>query len=221
MPTLASNSPSPIDRRPSCYGAYAVLAGLLAAAALIHSPIVRAGLVVATPPVAATASVEVFFSPGADTDRALASLIAGARDRVWLAGYYFTSAIVAKALDQAHARGVDVRVVLDRSQATQKYASATYFHNHGVPLWINARYPVMHHKFLIVDAETVAFGSMNFTRAGTQTNAENFNVFRRWPALVAPYAAEFKRLASESERYEPGMKFDEERFPRSRSERQD
>ena len=112
-------------------------------------------------------------------------------------------------------------MVLDRSQATQKYASATYFHNHGVPLWINARYPVMHHKFLIVDAETVAFGSMNFTRAGTQTNAENFNVFRRWPALVAPYAAEFKRLASESERYEPGMKFDEERFPRSRSERQD
>lgn len=176
---------------------------------------------VAPPAASAKASVEVFFSPGADTDKAIAAQIAVARNRVWLAGYYFTSATIAKALDQAHARGVDVRVVLDRSQVTQKYSSATYFHNHGVPLWINARYPVMHHKFLIVDADTIGLGSMNFTRAGAQKNAENFNLFRRWPAMVAPYAAEFDRLAKESVRYRPGMTFDDDGFPAGRSERQE
>ena len=180
-----------------------------------------AGVVVALPAASTKASAEVFFSPGADTDKAIATLISGARSRVWLAGYYFTSATIAKALDQAHARSVDVRVVLDRSQVTQKYSSATYFHNRGVPLWINARYPVMHHKFLIVDADTIGLGSMNFTHAGAQKNAENFNLFRRWPAMVAPYAAEFDRLAKESVRYRPGMTFDDDGFPASRSDRQE
>ena len=173
------------------------------------------------PPASAKATAEVFFSPGADTDKVIAGLISTARKRVWLAGYYFTSATIAKSLEQAYARGVDVRIVLDRSQATQKYSSATYFHNNGVPLWINARYPVMHHKFLIVDADTIGFGSMNFTRAGAQKNAENFNLFRGWPAMVAPYAGEFGRLSKESERYRPGMTFDDDRFPARRTERQD
>jgi phosphatidylserine/phosphatidylglycerophosphate/cardiolipin synthase-like enzyme len=161
------------------------------------------------PAPSAKATVEVFFSPGAETDRAIAGVIASARTRVWLAGYYFTSSPVAKALDQAKRRGVDVRVVLDQSQVGLKYSSATYFHNQRVPLWINARYPVMHHKFLVVDGGTVALGSMNFTRAGSQQNAENFNVFRRWPAMANLYAREFDRLLRESKPYAPGMTFDD------------
>ena len=168
----------------------------------------QASEVVAVPSPDARATAEVFFSPGANTDRAIAAAIAGARTRVWIAGYFFTSSVVAKALDEAHERKVDVRVLLDRSQVTQRYSSATFFHNRGVPLWINARYPVMHHKFLVVDAGTVGFGSMNFTRAGAQQNAENFNLFRRWPQLAETYGREFQRLERESERYRPGMTFD-------------
>lgn len=135
--------------------------------------------------------------------------IAGSVKRVWIAGYYFTSTPIAKALHQAHERRVDVRVVLDRSQATQKYSSASYFYNQGVPVKINARYPVMHHKFLVIDSDVVGFGSMNFTRSGSNQNAENFNLFRRWPALAETYASEFSRLERESEPYRPGMSFNE------------
>ncbi|MES2532070.1 MAG: phospholipase D-like domain-containing protein [Pseudomonadota bacterium] len=165
------------------------------------------GIVVPLPPAAARATAEVFFSPDGHTDQAIAAAIGAARQRVWVAGYYFTSSVIAKALSSAHARNVDVRVVLDRSQATLKYSSATFFHNQAVPLWINSRYPVMHHKFVVIDADTVGFGSMNFTRAGAQQNAENFNLFRRWPQLAGLYAKEFKRLADESEPYQPGMTF--------------
>jgi phosphatidylserine/phosphatidylglycerophosphate/cardiolipin synthase-like enzyme len=160
------------------------------------------------PPASANATVDVFFSPGGRTDHAIVDAIDAARQRVWIAGYYFTSSSIARALEGAWRRGVDVRVVLDRSQATSTYSSATYFHNQGVPLWINARYPVMHHKFLVVDDGTVGFGSMNFTRAGAQHNAENFNLFRHWTALVDTYAREFDRLREESVRYAPGMVFE-------------
>ena len=164
--------------------------------------------VVPLPAPSTGAQVQVFFSPDDGTDRAIAQALAQARQRVWIAGYFFTSSIIAKAVDQAHERGLDVRVVLDRSQVSQRYSSATYFHNHGVPLLINARYPVMHHKFVVIDQDTVGFGSMNFTRAGAQQNAENFNLFRRWPQLVGTYADEFQRLQRESARYRPGMVFD-------------
>ena len=180
------------------------LALLLTAA--LTAPVHAAGHPVPLP--SSGASAEVFFSPGADTDRAIAHAVDAARRRVWIAGYFFTSSTIAKAVAQAHARGLDVRVLLDSSQATHQYSSATYFHHQGVPLWIDARYPVMHHKFVLVDADTVGFGSMNFTRAGAQQNAENFNLFRRWPQLAATYAQEFERLQQESERYRPGMRFD-------------
>ncbi len=40
--------------------------------------------------------------------------------------YSFTSAPIAKALLDAHKRGVSVQVILDKSQKTQKYSSATF-----------------------------------------------------------------------------------------------
>lgn len=189
---------------------------LACALALLAVPATHARATAAVLPLpapSAGAQVQVFFSPDDGTDRAIALAMAQARQRVWVAGYYFTSSILAKALDQAHERGLDVRVVLDRSQVSQRYSSATYFHNHGVPLWINARYPVMHHKFVVIDQDTVGFGSMNFTRAGAQQNAENFNLFRRWPQLVGTYAAEFQRLQKESVTYRPGMVFDTDGNP--------
>lgn len=184
------------------------LQGLALLVAALAAPVHGEGLAVALPAPASGATAEVFFSPGAETDRAIAQAVDAARRRVWIAGYFFTSPVIAKAVDRAHARGLDVRVLLDSSQATLRYSSATYFHNQGVPLWIDARYPVMHHKFLLIDTGTVGFGSMNFTRAGAQQNAENFNLFRRWPQLAATYAQEFERLQNESERYRPGMRFD-------------
>lgn len=182
---------------------------VVCAASSLAVAAVSAPLSIPMPPPSSGATTQVFFSPGGRTDEAIASTIDGATRRVWVAGYYFTSSSIAKALHRAHARHVDVRVVLDRSQATQRYSSATYFHNNGVPIKINARYPVMHHKFLVVDSDTVGFGSMNFTRSGSERNAENFNLFRYWPGLVDAYASEFQRLERESEIYHPGMVFDQ------------
>lgn len=191
------------------YGATRAIAALAATAFVF--PAHAAGIAIAPPPASARASTEVFFSPGAGTDQALATAIGEARQRVWVAGYFFTSSVIAKAIEAAHRRHLDVRVLLDSSQVTQRYSSATFFHNQGVPLWINSRYPVMHHKLLLIDADTVGFGSMNFTRAGARQNADNFNLFRRWPQLTDTYAREFLRLQSESEPYRPGMRVERDR----------
>ncbi|MGQ3054700.1 MAG: phospholipase D family nuclease [Roseateles sp.] len=153
------------------------------------------------------ATVDVYFAPQDEIGPPVADLIRSAKRRVWVAGYYFTHAEVGKALREAKGRGIDVRVVLDSSQFRDaQYSGATYLLNAGVPVWMNDRHAVMHHKFIVVDDDRTAFGSANFTKAAmggrkvdpAKSNAENFNIFFGVPALTKQYADEFGRLAAES-----------------------
>ena len=52
--------------------------------------------------------------------------------------YSFTSAPIAKALLDAHKRGVQVQVILDKSQRTEKYSSADFLANQGTPPMIDS-----------------------------------------------------------------------------------
>lgn len=146
------------------------------------------------------ATVETYFSPNGGAGAAAARFIGEAKHRVYLAGYGFTNKEIAAALRRAHDRGVRVRVVLDRSNATARYSGATYLANAGIDVRIDYHYPIMHHKFIVSD-DNIAFGSMNFTQAGDAKNAENFNLFHGAPKLAEEYAVEFRRLYEESKPY--------------------
>ncbi len=146
------------------------------------------------------ATVSVYFSPRGGAAQAIVRLIDDAQHRVLLAGYSFTSPIIASALKRAHARGVNIQVVLDRINATSHYSGATYLNNSGIDVRINSRYQIMHHKFIIVD-DIVGFGSMNFTKNGDLRNAENFNIFQGSLLLNHKYEIEFNRLYKESVKF--------------------
>lgn len=153
------------------------------------------------------AAVDVLTSPKDDVGLYVVDFINKAQRRVWLAGYTFTMPEVANAVVQAKARGLDVRVVLDASQSTERYSGATFLRNGGVPVWIDRAHPIMHHKFVIVDEDRVGLGSANFTRAAmgnhrepSRSNAENFNLFVGAPQLARVYATAFEQLVAESSR---------------------
>ncbi len=150
------------------------------------------------------ASVQTCFSYTRQCEAQIVQLIAHAKKRILLAGYSFTSNEIAKALKNAHARGIKVQLVLDKSNLTGKYSRATYLANAGVDVRINGRYAIMHHKFIVAD-QSVGFGSMNFTRAGDRKNAENFNIFHHAPNLAHVYEQEFIRLYEESRPYSPAL----------------
>jgi phosphatidylserine/phosphatidylglycerophosphate/cardiolipin synthase-like enzyme len=157
-----------------------------------------------TTPIDCGATVDSCFSYTHTCEAAVVQLIQSAQKRIWLAGYGFTSPAIAEAIQAAHARGVQVHLVPDRSNTSSKYSQAPHLAEAGVDIRINWRYAIMHHKLLIVD-EAVGFGSMNFTQAANKRNAENFNIFREAPSLARLYEIEFLRLYKESERYCPAM----------------
>lgn len=153
-------------------------------------------------------AVDIYFAPQDNISLYLVGFINKAQRRVWLAGYTLTMPAIIHAIAQAKARGLDVRVVLDHAQASEKSSGASFLRKAGVPVWINSRHLTMNQKFLVCDDDRVGFGSANFTKAsmawrkGEQTvrHSENFNLFVGVPMLAKQYADEFERLTAESSR---------------------
>ncbi|MEI9478810.1 MAG: phospholipase D family protein [Deltaproteobacteria bacterium] len=143
---------------------------------------------------------DVYFSPkGGCTDSIIREL-SKAKINVLVQGYSFTSAPIAKALLDAQKRKVKVEVILDKSQRTERYSSATFFFNNGIPVKIDAQHAIAHNKIMIIDGETVITGSFNFTKAAEENNAENLLVIHD-KQLADRYIKNWEDHARHSEVY--------------------
>jgi len=123
-------------------------------------------------------SWDVYFSPKGGCTDAIIRELNKAKSTILVQAYSFTSVPIAKALLNAHKRGVKVEVILDKSQRTDQYSSATFFYNSGIPVKIDSQHAIAHNKVMIIDGETVITGSFNFTKAAEENNAENLLVIR-------------------------------------------
>lgn len=141
---------------------------------------------------------EITFSPSGGATDLVVRTIESAKSSIRVAAYSFTSKPIATALLEARKRGIDVRVVVDKSNATARYTAATFLANQGVPVRVDYRYAIMHDKFIVVDGGIVETGSFNFTAAGEKSNAENVIVLHD-PAVAERYEREWDRLWAESE----------------------
>jgi phosphatidylserine/phosphatidylglycerophosphate/cardiolipin synthase-like enzyme len=144
--------------------------------------------------------IEVYFSPKGGCTEAVVKEIDAAKNMILVQAYSFTSAPIAKALVDAHARGVNVQVILDKSQQTEKYSSADFVHHAGIPTFIDAKHQIAHNKIIILDGKVVITGSFNFTKNAEENNAENLLVIRS-PELATTYAANWEAHVEHSENY--------------------
>lgn len=128
--------------------------------------------------------LEVAFSPNGGCTELVVKVINSAKTSIRVLAYSFTSAPIAKALVDAHKRGVDVQVVVDKSQKSARYTSATFIANAGIPTRIDSKHAIAHNKVIIVDGHTVQQGSFNYTKAAESSNAENVLVNWNNPKLA-------------------------------------
>jgi phosphatidylserine/phosphatidylglycerophosphate/cardiolipin synthase-like enzyme len=126
----------------------------------------------------AGASYTVCFVPGEDCEGVIVAEINQARSVILVQAYSFTSMPIAKALVSAKQRGVSVRVILDKSQRSERYSGATFLANAGIRTLIDEQPSIAHSKVIIIDGTSVITGSFNFTRSAQQYNAENLIVIR-------------------------------------------
>jgi len=149
------------------------LATLLAAFLAASAPIARAE----------QPAWQVCFTPGQDCTGLIVGEIGRARTSILVQAYSFTSVPILSALKAAHARGVDVEVIVDKTSAKasksgSRYSAATYLTNAGIPVWVDVQVSIAHNKVMVLDGATVITGSFNFTAAAQNHNAENLLIIR-------------------------------------------
>lgn len=117
--------------------------------------------------------------------RAAERLIASAKKRVWVMQYVIRPDVdgvvhgLLQALVEAHSRGVEVRVGLDKGllygttkRDPKNDAAAEWLTKNGVQVVWDEQERTSHAKILLVDDQVAIIGSHNWTRAALTGNRE-------------------------------------------------
>jgi phosphatidylserine/phosphatidylglycerophosphate/cardiolipin synthase-like enzyme len=121
-------------------------------------------------------SYEVFFTPQDNCTQEIINAIATAKKQILIQAFSFTDKAIAKSLVEAKNRGVEVKILLDKSQLEDPYAATNYLVWHNIlPKidYIPEDYACAHNKVIIIDGNIVITGSFNFTKTAQAKNTEN------------------------------------------------
>lgn len=148
--------------------------------------------------------IEIAFAPlpSRSAERLVIKVIDAAQDSAFMAAYQMTSKPIADAMCRAVQRGVAVSAVLDAKSNPHgngwSSSKRDYLQACGVDVKTDARYPIMHDKFIVVDGKHVETGSFNYTFAAAERNAENAIVVWNNAGMAKRYQSEFDRLFNEA-----------------------
>jgi phosphatidylserine/phosphatidylglycerophosphate/cardiolipin synthase-like enzyme len=118
-------------------------------------------------------NAQVYFSPHGGCTDAIVKELDNTKSEILVQAYSFTSKEIAQALVNAKKRGIQIQIILDRSNRSDKYSAGDFTAHMGIPTYIDSRHAIAHNKIIIIDKETVITGSFNFTKAAEEKNAEN------------------------------------------------
>ena len=145
-------------------------------------------------------SVEVHFGPTDDPRDRLLDLIDSADESLRVAMNILTDDPLADAIRRARERGVAVDAVWDfQSWAMCQFAESDEFVADGLGSW-DALPGLLHHKFAVIDGETVVTGSANWSASGMERNDETVLVIHGEP-IAEQYTSEFQKLRGDARSY--------------------
>ncbi len=104
-------------------------------------------------------------------------LIRTAQKTIQVAMFTWTRIDLAQELIEAHQRGIQVEVALDRNSSNGVSSKVTkLLREEGIPVSLNEGSGLLHHKMVLIDQETLVFGSANWTLAAFEKNNDCFVV---------------------------------------------
>ncbi|MBX9697037.1 MAG: phospholipase D family protein [Alphaproteobacteria bacterium] len=144
------------------------------------------------------AHISVCLTPGQNCTSLIERSIVDARKSVFIHAYSFTSEPIANALLRAKEKGVDVIILVDRSQMKDKHTKVWQLKAQGIKVLVDFLPGIAHNKVMIIDDKRVITGSFNWTNAAQFRNAENILMIDD-PKTVAFYKSNWlKRFESAS-----------------------
>ncbi len=136
---------------------------------------------------------QAYFSPGDECLNAIDQLLHRARKTAEICVFTITDDRLADAILDCHRRKVSVRIITDDSKAQDLGSDVEKFEHAGILLQVDRSPFHMHHKFAIVDGETLLTGSYNWTRGAARDNEENL-IITSEARLVSAFREQFEAI---------------------------
>ena len=137
--------------------------------------------------------VSTYFSPRKGAADQVVGFIDACEQTLDIAVYSLTHPDIVKAIERAHVRGVQVRLLMDYLQSRSAHAGDDTLEIQGIQVRRDTQGGSLHHKFCVGDGQAVITGSFNWSVNADQRNAENF-VILRLSYVVRTFEEEFQRL---------------------------
>jgi phosphatidylserine/phosphatidylglycerophosphate/cardiolipin synthase-like enzyme len=143
-------------------------------------------------------TVSTYFCPADNCSQHLISEINSAQSRLHIAVYSFTLDSIADAVIAAKNRGLEVKIVVDKQQASVEGAEFDRLKSSGIDIHLDGNPSLMHDKIAVIDNGTVATGSFNWTANADTRNNENLVIIKS-SELNSKFESEFQKIYAEAE----------------------
>ncbi len=118
--------------------------------------------------------IKVLFSPQDDIiNSSLIPIIENAKEYIYIPIFYITNYSLIGALEKAHKKGVDIKIINDATNSHNKYSIHKELRKKGIKVKTENYAGKMHMKAAIIDDKISFIGSMNFTKTANIQNDEN------------------------------------------------
>ncbi|MDN3507463.1 MAG: phospholipase D-like domain-containing protein [Simkaniaceae bacterium] len=105
----------------------------------------------------------------------IADLLDHAESSIELSMYTFTEKSLIQKVVDAHNRGIQLKIYLDRNS----YPAIKRFSDENVPFLLGKPYPLQHNKFANIDNKIFIIGSANWTNAAFNKNKDYYLIINK------------------------------------------
>jgi phosphatidylserine/phosphatidylglycerophosphate/cardiolipin synthase-like enzyme len=138
-------------------------------------------------------NTRVYFSPGTQCRDAIIQKINQTKSSLRICVFTISDNEITNAIINASKRGIDIKILSDDDKAYDKGSDVQRMADMGIPTKVDGTRGHMHHKFCIIDEETVINGSYNWTRSAADRNYENILIDTN-PQVTKRFLGEFDKL---------------------------
>jgi len=138
--------------------------------------------------------IDVYFSPDDHVQAGFLDLVNNAQKSIYFMAFSFTTDEIGDAVRARAQNGVTVSGVMENDQVNSNVGTEfDPFKQARLDVLRDGNKGLMHHKVMIIDGNTVIFGSYNFTNSAETKNDENLIVVKN-ADIAAQFMAEFQRV---------------------------
>jgi phosphatidylserine/phosphatidylglycerophosphate/cardiolipin synthase-like enzyme len=147
--------------------------------------------------------VENYFGPEKEMSLIISRAVIRAQEEILFMAFSFTDEQIGEAMLGRADAGVAVRGVFETVGSDTGYSYFPYMAQEemtmeNIAVRTDGNPQIMHHKVIIIDRETVIFGSFNFSDNANRRNDENIIIVHD-PTFVSYFIEEFDTVWAEAD----------------------